>query len=107
MKHQAYDYEMLNRLTKVRVHGTAEILKDELKFWYDAQRITVNIWRDLHDRWVALEPKKANKLLLAETAASWILIWGYGLETTTTSWFKDIRFLAGHTNEHGHLFAKS
>ncbi|MGO6755899.1 hypothetical protein ELH42_29855 (plasmid) [Rhizobium ruizarguesonis] len=101
MKHQAYEYEMLNRLTKVKTHGTVEIFKEELKFWYDVQRVTVGVWRDIDDRWRSLEPKKTNKLLLAETASSWILIWGYGLGTTKDSWFKDVRNLAGRATPEG------
>jgi hypothetical protein len=39
------------RLEKVVDRGMTHILWSELYRWYEAQRITVNVWRDIAERW--------------------------------------------------------
>ena len=42
--------ELENRLDAVKAVGCVQIMWWELYSWYDAQRITKNIWRDLRSR---------------------------------------------------------
>lgn len=42
------------RLEDAFLNGTSHITWNELYYWYDAQRITVGIYRDLEERWQAI-----------------------------------------------------
>ncbi|MBB4230068.1 hypothetical protein [Rhizobium mongolense] len=99
-----HENELMNRLERVEILGCAEILREELKRWYGADRIGVNVWRDLHDRWKMIEQRPEMKLLVGGTDSSnWVFIWGEGLATGEASWFKDVAFLARRTNAQGRV----
>jgi hypothetical protein len=88
--------ELMARLERVADIGCAEIRKNELPYWYGQERTTVNIWRDIDDKWNELMEtlKEKSSLLVGESDGVWVLVWGEGLTTSDTSWLKDIRKLA-------------
>jgi hypothetical protein len=77
--------------------GCATIRKTELLVWFDQQRVTVNIWRDLQEKWAEILETKGKKpdipLLVGDAEGMWTFVWGEGLTVTADSWFKDIRDL--------------
>lgn len=44
-------YELTNRLERLEATGSMRIERDELLTWYDQDRVTVKIWRDIKARW--------------------------------------------------------
>lgn len=81
-------HELLSRLERVLDIGAAEIRNEELRRWYGQQRITKNVWRDLHDRWLELEADVP--LLVGWFDGGWLLVWGEGLQASEDSWLKDV-----------------
>lgn len=43
--------ELMNRLERVADIGVAEVRKNELRKWYDQDRLSVNVWRDIEEKW--------------------------------------------------------
>ncbi|MGD9615762.1 MAG: hypothetical protein AB7H90_24220 [Alphaproteobacteria bacterium] len=84
--------ELLSRLERVLDIGCAEIRNHELLLWYDQQRVTVNIWRDIADRWEELTDEAP--LLVGWSEGVWVFVWGHGLTTSKNSWLKDVRDMA-------------
>jgi hypothetical protein len=57
---------MTVRLEEVVDRGVAHILWGELYRWYDTPRITINVWRDIVERWEEVaddENRKDNEKL--------------------------------------------
>ena len=86
-----YEYELMNRLERVRTVGSTEILREELKLWYKMDRLGVSVWRDIQDRWEGITEDPDLTLLLAQGDGVFVFIWGEGLTVTDKSWFKDVR----------------
>lgn len=97
-----HENALLSRLESVIDKGYTNISATELLIWYNQERLTVNIWRDIADKWYnVLETTahlrvdaKITPLLIANRSVDYVLIWGYGLTCSDESWFKDIRTLA-------------
>jgi len=88
-----HKYELSSRLERVIDIGAVEIRNEELLRWYDQQRVTKNIWRDMQDRWEELEQEAP--LLAGSYDSGWLLIWGEGLAPGKDAWLQDIRVRAG------------
>ena len=91
--------ELLSRLERVADIGCAEVRNGELLWWYDQDRLTIGIWRDIEEKWQEVlekcgEQDRDTPLLVAEAHGLWVFIWGQGLTTSQKSWFQDIRELA-------------
>ena len=94
-----HEANLQNRLDQVADLGFVHITKNELLLWYDAQRVGVNIWRDIHGKWVDLvqsidkhltAEEKGSPLFCAETEGGFTFIWGQGL-SAKASWFVDLK----------------
>jgi hypothetical protein len=85
-----HSYELLSRLERAADVGCAEIFNSELLRWYDQQKVTRNIWRDIHDNWIDLG-EEGTPLLVGWSDDRWVLISGTGLTVSADSWLKDIR----------------
>lgn len=85
--------ELLSRLEQVTDIGYAVIRKPELLLWYDQERVTKNIWRDIYEKWLEVGSDDSDKhpLLIADAEGVWTLIWGEGLTPASNAWFKDVR----------------
>ena len=81
--------ELLSRLDRIKDVGCVEIRRNELLHWYGQERLTVNIWRDIHEKWEEI----SEELLFVSNpdGEPLVFIWGEGLADSETSWFKDIR----------------
>lgn len=91
--------ELLLRLESVTSLGYAHILKDELLRWYNQDRTSIGIWRDLQSKWEEIlqdwdDDERHCPLLVGETDGGFTFIWGNGLSTSPSAWFQDVRDLA-------------
>lgn len=84
--------ELLSRLERILDIGCAEIRNYELLMWYEQDRVTVSIWRDIADRWEELTDE--SPLFVGRSDGVWVLVWGAGLTASDNAWLKDIRDLA-------------
>jgi hypothetical protein len=82
--------ELSSRLERVIDVGCAEISNPELLRWYTQQKITKNVWRDIHDKWVDLGEDET-PLLVGWSDDRWVFIFGSGLVASSSSWLKDSR----------------
>ncbi len=101
-----YTDEISRRFERVAGYGYCTIHASELKRWYDQQRITINVWRDLYSRWesfVGARTVNKNKLFVASEGTNFVFIWAEGLSPSQDSWFKDIAFHAGWADADGTL----
>jgi hypothetical protein len=80
--------ELYRRLERVADRGTAEIQAAEIKRWYNQERITVNIWRDMEDKWHDIDPD--HPLLVAEAGEFFVFAYGQGLTCSDDAWFKPL-----------------
>jgi hypothetical protein len=87
---QRHQNELLLRLERVADVGCAEIRKWELLLWYGYDRLTRNVWRDLLEKWEEIDGE-GHPLLVGDSDGLWVFIYGDGLTTSATSWFKDVR----------------
>lgn len=91
--------ELLGHLENVADVGCAVIRRDLLLHWYGQQRLTVNIWRDLKERWQEVldqmtgENTPTAPLYVGEAEGVITLIWGEGL-TTNGDWLQDVSILS-------------
>ena len=102
IRHHAAELSL--RLDQVCDNGYCVIHSRELKRWYDQQRVTISIWRDIHDRWIEIldEPsREIETLFVAEEGNRYVFIWGEGLRGSKNSWYKDVAFLAGRAEADG------
>lgn len=83
--------QLMTRLERVEDIGCAEIRKGELLTWYDRERMTKNVWRDLIQKW---EEVSESRLLVGDSDGVWVLVFGKGMSTSKTSWLRDARELA-------------
>lgn len=83
-------HELQYRLERAADVGCAEIFNSELLRWYDQQRVTKNVWRDIYDNWLELG-EEDTPLLVGWSGDRWVLISGEGLTVSPSSWLKDIR----------------
>src|SRR5579862_9921072 len=82
-----YANELLTRLERVVQIGCAEVRKQELLWWYDQERVTVSIWRDIQQKWqdellgdkLGWEPDDAPLLVGYDGEGRYVLVWGEGL----------------------------
>ncbi len=86
--------ELLTRLERVEDVGCVKIRRNELLAWYDQERLTVTIWRDIHERWEEISEKPLFVGGVEEGAEPIVFIWGDGLKDSRRSWFRDVRRLA-------------
>jgi len=96
--------ELLLKLDRVVEVGCAEVRKDELLKWYNHDRLTVGIWRDVLENWSEVLDQTAPEsrsvpLLIGEAHGRWILIWGEGVTCSPDSWIKDVRALAKRNDD--------
>jgi hypothetical protein len=91
--------ELSMRLERVADVGCAEIANHELVRWYDQQKVTRNIWRDIHDKWLDTAEKDAT-LLVGWSDDRWVFVEGTGLTVSASSWLTDVKELA---KREGHL----
>jgi hypothetical protein len=93
-----HSIELLSKLERVADIGCAEITNNQLLLWYDQERITVGIWRDIHDKWMeVLEAHGEDTdlpLLAGEADGVWVFAWGEGLVESPKSWFKEVSSLS-------------
>ncbi|MGB6540517.1 MAG: hypothetical protein WBF03_06515 [Xanthobacteraceae bacterium] len=86
--------EVMNRLEQVVDLGCATVRKHELLVWFGQERVTVNIWRDLQEKWQEVLETQGEKLdtplLVGEAEGVWTFAWGEGLTTSDSSWFKNV-----------------
>ena len=80
--------ELYRRLERIADIGVVEIRKTELLLWYDQERVTVNIWRDLEDKWNEVDPGVS--LLVGEAEGVWTFAYGKGMTCSEDSWFKTV-----------------
>ena len=97
-----HENELLRRLERIVDIGYVEIHNNELLIWYNQERFTYTIWRDVAEKWydlldaVAIIPTKDKKtpLLVGNFLGGYVFLWGKGLVLTESSWLQDIRSLA-------------
>ena len=87
--------ELLFRLETAADIGCCTIRKAELLTWYDQDRVTVSIWRDLQDKWQEiLEAAEESEvpLLVGESEGVYAFVWGEGLipSASRDPWFKNV-----------------
>ena len=94
-----HEANLMNRLDQVADVGFTHITKNELRAWYDAQRIGVNVWRDILEKWTEViqsidkhleQEEKGCPIFCAETEGGYTFIWGQGL-TAKASWFQNLK----------------
>lgn len=85
--------ELLLRLERAEDVGCAEIANHELLRWYDQQKVTRNIWRDIHDKWLDIAEGDPT-LLVGWSDDRWVFVLGTGLTVAPSSWLTDIKELA-------------
>lgn len=85
--------ELLNRLESVCHVGFCKIYKNELLLWYDQDRLTVNIWRDVEEKWAEIAKEPLFVAGVSDNADCLIFIWGEGLSDSDKSWYKNITHL--------------
>ncbi|MDK9721052.1 MAG: hypothetical protein OEL53_07690 [Rhodospirillales bacterium] len=85
-RHTNVLYRQLERVIDV---GCAEISKEELLRWYGQERVTINIWRDILDKWGELIEDVP--LLVGESRGLFVFAYGEGLSTSDKSWLTDVR----------------
>ena len=87
--------ELFNRLEDVMHVGFCQVQKNELLFWYDQERLTVSIWRDIEEKWseVAKEPLFVGGV--SDNSDTLTFIWGEGLSDSEKSWFKNLDRFTG------------
>ncbi len=69
-----HDNTLTSRLENIAVAGCAHILWAELYLWYDAQRITIAIYRDLEARWQEISGGNQGALMKAEGSGGIFLV---------------------------------
>lgn len=84
--------ELMNRLDRVLTRGFTEILKAELLQWYNQEKLSIGIWRDLADKWSETLVQNGwgaseVKLFAGKDDETFVLIWGEGLTASPESWF--------------------
>lgn len=91
---------LMNRLDQVTDIGCAHITKNELKAWYDAERIGISVWRDINEKWIELvqsidkrlAPEDKNSpLFCGQTENGYTFIWGRGLQSNKKAFFQDLK----------------
>jgi hypothetical protein len=88
--------ELFAKFDELSEFGVTTITPTKLLLWYDRDRITVAIWRDLAVKWSSyLEDSEdeGTPLLVGENEGSYALVWGAGL-TTDDSYFELLEDLA-------------
>jgi hypothetical protein len=89
--------ELMSRFEQVVDIGCCTIRKNELLVWFTQERVTVNIWRDLQDKWDEILETQREKtdvpLLVGDSEGVYTFVWGEGLVTSDSSWFKNVREL--------------
>jgi hypothetical protein len=92
--------ELMFRLETVADIGCCTIRKAELLTWYDQDRVTVTIWRDLQDKWheilEAAQEKNDVPLLVGDSEGLYAFVWGKGLVPSDKQdpWFKNVSDLS-------------
>lgn len=95
-----HESALITRLEQVADVGVCYISRNELRYWYDAQRIGINVWRDIDEKWNEIiisidknleESDKGCPLFCAETEGGYTFIWGNGLTTSKTAWFDSLK----------------
>ncbi len=91
--------ELYSRLERVTDVGVVEIRKQELLLWYGQQRVTVNIWRDLFEKWGDVlrnrdvkEEEDIPLLVGGLDSDVFVFAWGEGV-TCDGSWFTEVLLL--------------
>ncbi len=90
---------MLNRhanqlhaaLERVADIGVAEIRKNDLLRWYSQERLTINIWRDIDEKWQEYDECP---LFAAEADGVMVFVYAKGLKSSPDAWLKDVAVLA-------------
>lgn len=97
--------ELMYRLEQVVDIGCATVRKHELLVWFDQERVTVNIWRDIQEKWSEIletqEEKPDIPLLVGDADGVWTFVWGEGLMVSADSWFRDVRSLGRESKTTG------
>ena len=75
-------------LEAVRDLGFVEIRKSSLRTWYERERITKPVWRDIIQKWEDLG--EASQLFLADLEGSFVIIDGNGLQSSSDARFQPI-----------------
>jgi len=95
--------ELLSRFERIADVGCVVIRKPELLYWYNQERQTVGIWRDIQEKWEEILEQIGEShdvpLLVGESDGAWTFAWGEGLTATESSWFKDVAVLAKRKSE--------
>ena len=94
--HIHHSYELSNRLDRIVTVGVSEIRKSELLLWYDQERVSKGIWRDILEKWVLVQPEKQNKVMVGIEDDTYVFIWAQGLSEVKKggAWFKNLTDLA-------------
>lgn len=59
-------YELRNRIERVYSRGAVQIDRDDLLSWFECQRITVNVWREIYNMWHEISGDDHDELLMWE-----------------------------------------
>ncbi len=80
-----HNAELLAKFDELFEYGVTTVTPTKLLLWYDRDRITRAVWRDLATRWANyLEDSDDEEvpLMVGEnTGTSYALVWGEGLTT--------------------------
>jgi hypothetical protein len=85
---------LLTRLERVNDLGSCEIRHEELKLWYDRERLTKSIWMDFLERWAEVCGDET-QLLVGQGDGIYSFIYNDGLTVSESSWWNDVRTWAG------------
>lgn len=85
--------ELSLRLERAFDVGCAEIWNPELLRWYGQQKVTRNVWRDIHDRWIDIA-EDDESLLVGWSDDRWVFVYGDGLSASASCWLTDLKELA-------------
>ena len=88
--------ELFSRLERIDTVGVTEIRKSEIRLWYQQDRISKGIWRDILDKWTEIDSDKQNKVMVGEADDTYVFVWGQGLSEVKKgkAWLKNLSDLA-------------
>jgi hypothetical protein len=92
--------ECLSRLDRAYRTGCAVILWSELLMWYNQDRMSVGIWRDLQEKFEEIKEYSGEKddadsrLIVGQTPEFITLVWAHKLKIEEDCWYKELNDLA-------------
>ena len=81
-----------SRFDDLEDKGFTVVTPDELKRWYERERITKTVWQDIEERWK--ERDDETPVMVGDNPGGWTLIYARGLTAEKNAWFRPIAELS-------------